>query len=169
MKKKSRFIAVCAMLAALSVAVLYIASVSPTGRLGIVAASSLLGIAAVIEATVKGGCAVYVVTALLGFLIVPEKSAPLLYTLFFGYYPIIKSIAENRKSRALEWLIKLLSANAALTAILLLFSGLVRDFLGLDWGMLPIYAVFNVCFVIFDIGVSKVIGLYLARISKHIK
>ena len=162
MKKKSRFIAVCAMLAALSVAILYIASVSPTGRLGIVAASSLLGIAAVIEATVKGGCAVYVVTALLGFLIVPEKSAPLLY-------PIIKSIAENRQSRALEWLIKLLSANAALTAILLLFSGLVKDFLGLDWGMLPIYAVFNVCFVIFDIGVSKVIGLYLARISKHIK
>ena len=98
MKKKSRFIAVCAMFSALSVAVLYIASFFPTGRLGMVAAAALFGIAAVIEATVKGGCAVYVVTALLGFLVVPEKSAPLLYALFFGYYPIIKSVAENRKS-----------------------------------------------------------------------
>jgi len=169
MKKKSRYIAVCSLLAAISLAVLYIASIAPTGRLGIVALASLFGISAVIETNLKGCLAVYIVTAVLGFLVLPDKSALLLYVLFFGYYPILKSLAERQKKRVFEWVIKIIAANAALTLILLLFSKIIYDFIGLNWGRIIIYLVFNICFVLFDIGVSKAIGFYLARISKKIK
>ena len=121
MKKSTKKISVCALLCALSVAVLYIASVMPTGQLGITAIASLLGISAVIETDIKGGIAVFAATSVLGFLVIPEKSALLLYVLFFGYYPILKSIAEKQKSRVTEWIMKLFTANAALSVIIFLF------------------------------------------------
>jgi len=168
MKGKSRKISVCAILSALTLSALYIGSVFPTGRVGLIAASSLFGIAAVIEVGMSGGAFVYVVSALLGALIIPDKSAVIFYALFFGYYPGLKSFAETGKNRVTEWIIKLLVMNAALTVTVFVFSGLVFDIGSLPFGTPILYAVVNAAFVLFDIGVTKLIGFYIVRISKNI-
>ncbi len=77
------------MMTVCSVVLLYLASVLPAARLGIVAVSSLFGIAAIIEAGLAADIFVFIGSSLIGWLIVPDKPAILIYTLFLGYYPIV--------------------------------------------------------------------------------
>ncbi|MBQ3403846.1 MAG: hypothetical protein IJG63_00305 [Oscillospiraceae bacterium] len=169
MRGKTRKLSFCALMCAFSVAAMFLASVIPVGRLGIVGIACFFTIAAVIEAGKKGGLAVYVCSAFLSFLLVPVKGAPLIYTVFFGYYPIVKSFAEKRKSRVLEWVIKIAVLNAAATLLLFVFKGLIYDFVNLDRSIWLIILAFNVVFVIFDIGVSMVIDFYMERISDRVR
>jgi len=166
--KKTRALAISAAMSALSVVVLYLASVMPTGQLGLVAAASIFGIAVVIEAGVRAGILSYICVSILGALIVPNKAAVILYAVFFGYYPVIKALGEKAKSRVVEWIIKLGCLNIATTAIVFGFSKLILDFIALDLGIPLIYIAFNLVFVLFDIGISKVIFAYKERISKKI-
>jgi len=169
MKKTSRLVALSALFVAFSVIFLYLAAVLPTGQLGFIAVASLFGIAAVVETGIKGGIFVFVGSAILGFIIIPDKSSSIFYALFFGYYPILKSIAEQIKSRFIEWILKVLIFNIALTVIVLLFSQIMFSYISFSKNLFVIYLLANACFIIFDIGVSKAIGFYINKISKRIK
>lgn len=169
MRNKIRFITICAIMSAFSVVMLYIASVIPSGQIGFIALASLFGIASVIETGLKGGIAVFIVSSAIGLLVLPTKTAILFYALFFGPYPIFKSLAESVKSRLVEWIIKLGIANAGLTVMLLLFKGAFFEYINFSKSLLIIYLLFNIVFVIFDIGVSKTIGFYIEKVSKRIK
>ena len=165
MSRKTRVITLSALFAALSVISLYVASIWPTGRFGLVAFSSLFVAAAVCETGLVSGLYVFIITSALGMLILPDKSAPLLYTLFFGYYPVVKSLVERIRSRVAQWILKLLVFNASLLVIWFFFRTLV---FGVDFETVTVLLVYigcNIIFVIFDYGFSKVIGFYLDRIS----
>ncbi|MBQ8974680.1 MAG: hypothetical protein IJ072_03015 [Oscillospiraceae bacterium] len=169
MRYKTKSVALTAILAALSVLFIFLGGVFPSGQLGFAAAACLFGVAAVIEAGIVYGVMLYVVSAALALVIVPYKLPAILYAAFFGYYPVVKSAAERMKERPLEWVIKLAVMNAALTGLLLTVKSVfVPDVIA----SLPnaiIYVVFNVVFIIFDIGVSRLIALYMSRVSKHLK
>lgn len=169
MRVKTRKMTVSALMTACTVVFLYIASILPAERMGIVALSSLFGIAAVIEAGIVSDIFVFVCSALLGWLIVPYKPVALLYVLFFGYYPIIKSLAERLKNMVLKWVVKLAAFNAALTVLWFFFSGLFLNAAIMQLGTALIYPAGNAVFVLFDIGVTKLIGFYIVRISKNLK
>ena len=62
----SRRTALVAMLGALSLVILYLAALSPTGRLGIVALAGLVPGAAVVSAGLGGGLLCYGVAGVLG-------------------------------------------------------------------------------------------------------
>lgn len=158
-----------AVFTALSIVIMYLASVFPTGSLALTAVASLFTIAAVIEAGVGGGAFVYAGTTILGLLLLPDKGVLAFYGLFFGYYPIVKHYAEKLKSRIAEWCVKLAVMNAALSVIIFLFSKAFLQAVSLNVGKLVIYIIFNAAFVVFDIGLSKLIGFYMVRISKNIK
>ncbi|MCL2228108.1 MAG: hypothetical protein FWB97_10900 [Oscillospiraceae bacterium] len=169
MSKKTRKMTLSALFAALTVILLYIASVWPTGRFGLVAAASLFAAAAVVEAGLGSGFAVFAVSAAIGMLIVPNRAAPLLYIFFFGYYPMVKSLIERVKGTVLQWVLKLVVFNAALTAIWFLFGELLVGFLGYGHGALIAYLGGNVAFVLFDYGFTKLIWFYIDRISKKVR
>ena len=169
MRNKSRFISLCAVLCAFSVVMLYIASVIPSGQIGFIALASLFGISAIIETGIKGGIGVFVATSILALLIIPSKTSVLFYALFFGNYPIIKSLAEQAKSRITEWSIKLIIANAELAVFLLFFKELFFEFISFSQSFIIVFLLFNIVFVVFDFGVSKAIGFYIEKISKRIK
>ena len=158
-----------AVMAALSVVFIYLASVFPTGRLGFVAVSSLFGIAAVIESGMIAGVMVYIVSSLLALLLVPNKLIALIYVMFFGYYPVLKSLAERVKSRVLEWAIKLAVFNGALTLMMLTIKGILIPQAAESIPMAVIYIGVNIVFAVFDFGVTKLIAFYLNRISKNIR
>lgn len=169
MREKVGRLTLLAVFAAFSLAFMFLASTLPTGQPGFLAASSLFGIAAVCECGIGGGVLFYAVTAILGFLIIPDKSSVLIYVLFFGYYPIVKALAERQKSRLAEYAIKLLIFNAALSIMIFALSVTVFDISRLKNSRILLFAVCNIVFLLFDIGVSRLVGLYIARIHRYFR
>ena len=168
MKKRVKAVSVGALLTALTLMVMYIAFLIPTGNVGVVAVCALLTAAAVIECGTLAGALVFASSSILSLLLFPGVS--ILYVLFFGYYPILKSFFERLKRVSVEWVMKLLTFNAVLTAWMFIFKSAFSSYLSfLDAPVVVLYIVFNGVFVLFDIGLSKLIGFYMIRISKNIK
>lgn len=167
MRGNTKRLTLSALFTALSVVFLYLASVMPTGQLGFTAVTSLCGVGAVIEAGLGGGLGVFAATSALGFLLIPEKTYMLLYVCFFGYYPVIKLLCERLSAKALGWILKLAVFNAALAVMLFVFSLTVFDISFLAGRRWLIFAVMNVVFVLYDIGVSQVIRYYAYKIAPH--
>ena len=169
MKGTARSITVSAALTALTVAFLFLGNVFPAGRLAMIAVASLFVTAAVIEAGLGSASFVFVGSAVLGTLILPDKTSALLFALFFGYYPIVKSLAERIGRTVLTWAVKLAAFNASLTVVWFIFRALLFQPDYRDWNVIILYAAGNAAFVVYDIGLTRLIGLYIARISKNIK
>ena len=165
MNRKTRSITLSALFSALAVVSLALASIWPTGQLGFAAVASLFVAAAVIEMGALYGIYVFVASAALGMLILPDKATPLLYMLFFGFYPIVKSLIERIRSKALQWVLKLLVFNASLSVIWFLVGSLILDFGETSPAILIVYLFGNVIFAIYDYGFTSVVWLYINRIS----
>ena len=166
MSKRVRVITSSALLISLTMVFLYLSTVLPNVQLGLVAAASLFVAAQVIETNLMGGLYVFIGSCILGFLIVPDKTSLILYSLFFGYYPLVKSLAERPKKAVLRWGIKLVVMNTALAVILGFFGELIFDLSQFEYGIWIVAVIINLVFILFDIGVSKLIGLYMGRIHR---
>lgn len=168
MNKRTRLITTSALLTALTMVFLYLSSVFPTMQLTFVAAASLFVTAQVIENGIRGGLFVFIGSTLLGFLIVPDKTSMILYLLFFGYYPIVKSLAERNNKPLIRWLIKIAIMSAAMAVILYFFGELIFDLGSFEYGVWVFAALFEITFILYDIGLTQLIGLYMRRIHKNI-
>ncbi len=167
MKGRTRYITVTAMLTALTVVLLYISSIIPTGRIGMVAIAGLISAAAVIECGLSAGAACFVSSSLLSMVLLPQKSTAILYLLFFGYYPVLKSLFERLKKRTVEWTFKIVLFNAALSAAYLLWRyGFLTGVSFPLWQTVMIYIFANIGFIIYDIGFSRLAYYYATRIYK---
>lgn len=162
--------ALVGVLAALSLVILLLVSVSPSGRMGIVAVAGLVNAAAVISGGLHAGFLCWAVAGILGLILSPDKGNVLLYLVFFGLYPMVKSLIEQLRKAPLEWLCKLVFFNVALTFCWfvlrdVLLAGLPAVFEQL-W---VLYAGGNAVFVVYDYGFSKLVMLYAARIDRAIR
>ena len=162
-------ITLSALLTALSVSFMYVGNILPTGRLGIIAVSSLFVTAAVIEAGLGAGLFVYAGSGLLAALILPDKTSALLFGLFFGYYPLIKSLAERIGKVVLIWAVKLVVFNAAFSVVWFLFKRILFETDSFTVSTLVAFALGNLVFVVYDLGLTKLISFYIVRISKYLK
>lgn len=153
------------VLAALSLVLLYISTLLPSGRIGMVAVAGLVPAAGVISGGLAAGFLCYGAAGLLGLLLLPDKGCALLYVIFFGLYPMIKSIIERLRKLPLELLLKLAFFNAVLAILLFGFSAFLLPFLPeLLHSPLPIFLAGNAAFLLYDYGFSKLIAYYAARI-----
>ena len=163
-------VALVGVLAALSLIALYLSAVSPTARMGIVAIAGLFPAGAVVSAGLKAGFFCYGAAGLLGLLLVPDKANALLYLLFFGLWPMLKSLLERIPARPLEWLCKLAVFNAVLSLFWFglpsLFLPFLPETLQAPW---MVYAAGNAAFVIYDVGFSKLISFYVARVDRVLR
>ena len=162
--------ALVGLLTALSLLCLYLAAVAPTGKLGLVALAGLFPAGAVVSASLAAGFLCYGATGILGLLLLPSKSAALLYLIFFGLWPMVKSLTERLPSRVLEWAAKLACCNAALAALWFGLRALFLPFLpaalSQSW---MVFAAGNVGFVLYDLGFSGVIAVYTARVDRVLR
>jgi hypothetical protein len=166
MSRKTRKITLSAIISALTVGVLYVASIWQTGFIGLTALASIFAAAAVIEAGLASGLYVYAVSSALGMLLLPDKAAPLLYTIFFGYYPVVKSLIERGKSVTVMWILKIAVWTAAFAVIV---PGIILLGAGAHMPSLAIlYPLTTIVFVIFDYGFTKLIRFYVVRVSKYV-
>ena len=170
-KKATRRLAVSALLAALGVVLLLLGSLVQVLDLSMAAIASLLAVFAVIEIGGKYPMLIYAVTSVLSLLLLPVKTAALVYFAFAGYYPVVKAFIEKIKNRVIGTVLKLLFFNLMLTLFLIfvrLFVPTFEIFPELELGKVLPYAIAfgvgNLTFVLYDVLLTKVIVLYIFRI-----
>ena len=167
---KASKVAYPAVLGALSLIFVYVASVTPSGSWGFVAVAGLFPAAAVISAGMKAGILCWVGVSALAFLLIPGKFCALLYCVLFGLYPLVKALFERLHRRIPEYILKLVFFNAAFTLVFLVMRAAVLDslpaILSVTW---VLYVVANIVFLLYDFGFSKLIGFYIARIGRAMR
>lgn len=156
-----------AVLGAVSLLFVYVASVAPSGSWGLVAAAGLFPAAAVISVGLGAGFLCWGGVSLLAFLLLPEKFCALLYAVLFGLYPLVKSLIERLRKRWPEYILKLLFFNAAFTLVLQIMGSAVAGTLPgvLLERLWALYLTANVVFLLYDYGFSRLISFYVARIA----
>ena len=170
--KNTKKITLCGMVASLSI-VIMLTSYFPYLTYAIPALAGIFMMVPLIECGVSWSFGTYIASSAIIF-ITGETEAKLLYVLFLGYYPILKSLIERIKKQAVEWVLKLICFNAAAVAFYYVSSMLFAvsfDDLG-DFGKYGAFiflAICNVVFVIYDIGISRVASYYMISLHDKVK
>ncbi len=160
-----------AILTALSVALLGVGSVVPTGRIALVAIASLLPAAAVLHSGLPLSFLVYAASALLSLLILPDKTCAVAYALVFGWYGPVKSIIERLDRLAVEWAIKIALFAVVACVFYFVFTAMFLSLISISampfaWLVIPVLLA---AFVLYDIAFTGLIGMYQQRIAKYIR
>ena len=165
MSGPAKRVARLAVLTALGVVLLFLTNVIPAGKLGLMALASLPVCVALMMYGRKWSAGAFAVTAILGFLLFPGTTA-IGYALFFGYYPIAKSLFERVRGTWQPWALKLALYAAAFAAYWFLARALFSD----AAEVLPWYGVFVIgalVFVVYDFCYSLIIRFYLEKIARY--
>lgn len=166
MKERTKMLSLSAMLTALSLVFLLLSAVVPSGRLALVALAGILPAAAVIRFGVSGGLLCYLATGILAVFLLPDKGNALLYLLFFGHYPVVKSLIERLGRLPLEWVLKLAVFNLLLSVLYFGFTALFAETAPAVADFAPTaFLVGNAAFVLYDIGFSRLISSFRGRFS----
>lgn len=171
--KNSAPLALCGITTALSLFLLLLTAI-PVADLALPALAGTLLMPIVVELGRRYAFGVYAAVGLLALLLVPSLEAKFLYIGFFGFYPILKELSERLPSRLAEWCLKLLFFNAA---ILLSYFLMTRFFsldvtafsvggISLPWLFLLL---FNAVFVLYDVGLTRLISAYVAYWGPHLR
>ena len=164
-------VALSGVVAALGLILMLLTSVIPFGTYAFPCFAGILTVAVVIEVGYPYAFGVYAVTAALSFLLATDKEAALLYVIFLGCYPIIKSFIERIKLKWVQYVVKLFIFNVcmigAFYAATLLLSAPADSFtvfgLYLPWVFL---LAGNVVFIIYDICVTRLVTIYMLKWHK---
>lgn len=174
--KNTSKIALGAIMSGLSIALMILTTIIPFLSYAVPAICGTLIIILVTECGKKWALLVYACVSILSLILIPDKSAGAAYALIFGYYPVVKTIFENKFSRHIALIFKLIIANI----VLLLSYYISLKFFGIDtegiewitpyltkWYVAPIIIVFaSVFFYMYDIVLSRLAIIYKKRWRK---
>ena len=167
-RERTKKITLGASLSALCFAALYIGSVLEVLDLSSCLLGSMVITVIVIEAGAGIGWLAYFAASVLSFVLLPYKLPALLFTLFAGFYPMIKQKVEPL-GRVPSWIIKLASFNVALTLTVILCEkvfSLGEHFFALS----PLlYVGGNFIFVLYDIALTRLIIFYIFKLRKRLR
>ena len=156
------------MLSALGVVLLYVGAFIEVVDISMAVIASLLCVVAVIEYGKGAPWTVFAVTAILSLLLLPNKSPALMYTLFFGYYPILKERFERLK-KGISWLCKELVFNVALVLIFAASKYLLAESADFQIGLDIIGAVLSEdLFILYDIALTRLISFYIYKLRNRL-
>ncbi|MBQ8740225.1 MAG: hypothetical protein IJY79_01585 [Clostridia bacterium] len=170
--KNTKKITLCGMVASLSI-VIMLTSYFPYLTYAIPALAGIFMMVPLIECGVSWSIGTYVASSAIIF-ITGETEAKLLYILFLGYYPILKSLIERLRKQVIEWVLKFVCFNIAAVVFYyvssMLFAVSFDDFGDFGkYGALIFLAVCNVVFVLYDIGISRVASYYMYALHDKVK
>lgn len=170
MKQRTKAIALCGVLAALAVALLFLGGTLPFAAIACPVLASLVLIPVYAENGAKWGLAWYVTVALLGLLLAPDKEAAILFV-FFGYYPILRKLFGRIPNKVLKWAVKLVYVNLAvlcayaLMIFVLGMEAIVQEFSQMQtYLLIALLLLANVSFVIYDLLIGRLEIYYHVRL-----
>lgn len=169
MKKSTRELALCSMLAALSVVLLCLGGIVPFAVYAcpMLASGALLPVREECRRSYAWCC--WAAVAFLALLLGPDKEAAVLY-LFLGYYPLLQPRLEAIRKPLVRWLAKLLLAVVAIGIMyaLLLYvfclTEVVEEFTETAAWLLWLTVVLGlVVFIIYDILLRRFTSMWHRR------
>lgn len=171
-KANIKRLTVCAMLVALGIVFLGIGALLEVLDISMAVIASFCVIIAVIEYGKSAPWMVFAGISLLSFLIIPNKLPAVFFTLFFGFYPILKETLE-KKNKLLCWVLKEIIFNVCLAVIIavyfwLFFQGISLK-IPLPWLIVIAVLLCEVVFVIYDIALTRMISFYILKLRKKLK
>ena len=162
----ARYIALCAIISAIGVLVLFLGSIVDVLDLSAAMMASILCAVVLIEMGKLWPWLTYAVISVLSLLLLPNKLPGFIF-LLCGYYPIIKQKLERQK-RFVAWIIKIVIFNFLCTVFLLscslFFPGydtVLFSSVGKALSLAITYALGNFIFVLYDIALTKLITYYI--------
>ena len=170
--KKSKRIALCGMLSALSLVIMLIAYF-PYLTYTLPALAGVMFAIVMVEIGAKWAWGSFVTTAILSLLLC-EKEAAVIFVAFFGYYPIIKANIERISLKIVEYLIKFVVFNVAVVVaylvIIYVFSIPIENMgqFG-QYTLLILLAMGNVVFIIYDFALSTAYHEYMMKFHSKVK
>lgn len=164
LSKKPAFLGLCT---ALCVIFLAFASYLKTNTIFFTLFSTALVMLGAYEYKSGGGLLVYFCSAVLAIFVLPDKKVSLYFTLFFGYYPILKGLIEKKSARSLQWILKISVGTVGFFAVWFFFSTFF--FSEVPFPFMFMYFLSLAVFVVYDIVLSVFLKFYLKRIKPNIK
>ena len=170
---KSGKIALGGLLTALGVVLMFLTGLIPIGTYALPAIAGVLLIVAVIEIGAKWAWMIYAAVAVLSLLFAADKEAALLFVLFFGYYPVLKSFLERISNKFLSWISKFAVFNVAVVACFFL----AVNFLQLPEDSFTVFGIYlpwvflilgNAVFLIYDIALSGLVATYVEKLHHRV-
>ena len=157
--KKAKITAVCGMMAALSVVLMFITTFVSVLVYVLPIATGLIVFFVSEFADKKWASGVFFTTAFLSLVLLTDKEAGLTYTLFFGYYPLIKHSLE-KLPKALSWVVKLIVFNIAAVLIgvlgVVVFGISAEEYKEFGEFTIPVLlGLANIAFILYDIAFSR--------------
>lgn len=138
------------LLVALTLVILYAANFITFNTLFLLGVTSALIPLAIIISDVPTSIMVYGASAILSYVLIPDKNLWLLYTVVFGPYGIVKLFIEKRRNTALEIILKLVYFNLVIGVTFFLYKSFFMPNVELEYSMALVILVGNVAFFIFD-------------------
>lgn len=138
------------LLVALTLVILYAANFITFNTLFLLGVTSALIPLAIIISDVPTSIMVYGASAILSYVLIPDKNLWLLYTVVFGPYGIVKLFIEKRRNTALEIILKLVYFNLVIVVTFFLYKSFFMPNIELEYSMALVILVGNVAFFIFD-------------------
>ena len=110
---KIKSLALSGVFAGLTLALMWTGSFLPSMDYALPALAGALTLVLVLELNAAWAVGVYAAATALSLLLLPVKGAALLYAMFFGYYPALKTLLEGKLPAWLSWICKFAVFNAA--------------------------------------------------------
>lgn len=153
----------------MSTALLYIASLVPSGRLALLCAASIGVVFVQMSCGARWAVCTYLAASGLALLLCPLKGMVWAYALFFGWYPPVKMFFERKNAAWMRWGGKLACFNLALLAYWLVFGrALLPAQLAGKSGLLIVCAA-ELGFLIYDYALKELILFYIRKIARRMK
>lgn len=174
-RNDTKRLALCGVLAALSVALLFFGGVLPFASIACPVLASLVLIPVYAETGKKWSLIWFFAVAALAALIAPDKESAVLFA-FFGYYPMLRKLLNRLRPKAVQWIAKLAYCTSAVLAAyaLMLFvfrlEALRAEFAQYETYLLALLLVMaNVTFAIYDVLIDRLEIVYHVKLRPKLK
>ncbi len=156
---------VASIMSALAIVCLFGSAYLPTGRIALLALTSMCILVTVAECGIKYAWLQYAATTLLALLLIPFKLQVFVFVALLGYYPILKLHIEKIDKLWLEWLVKILFFNALLIVAYFVVKYFLLQYV--SFGAIFDVVLSNIWLVILILEVVFVIYDYLLSFFAH--
>ena len=129
---QTKKLAISGIMTAVTVILLYLENIAPTGRLGFYALAAFVTAIVVIECGIYYAFLFYAASSALAFFLVPNKLEVFPYLLFLGIYGIVKYLIERVNKRVYQYILKLAFFNVILIVFWFFLNEVVFQLINLE-------------------------------------
>lgn len=166
-KKRSYRGSAAVMFSALSLLFLYIATITPVGRIAFYFLCSIFIMGIMLERMVITAVISFVCVLLVGYIIVPDKAGMLPYLFFFGHYGIFKALFDQLGGGR-AFVLKLVHFNLGMMLVYFFGGGFLAAQVPFQLPWWALLATGNGIFLVFDVLFSKMAAAYFGGLRNRL-